>query len=314
MEPISGVPQIDRGLAAYEMDYYAILGVPITADPKEISDGYKQVAKSLRAGFVGNTEEAKRAQDLFAKLVGPAKEILTKERERVEYDAVLSLRVKRLVETNQEEAWPKTDVVSKLRNSLNWENDYKATVTKLATEQYTVLDEVSDRVGTISELNLAYLLLKNGLAPGSAAVAPPPKPVAAPVPAPAPVSAPPTNNAETRYNQALVMMERRQYKEAIQFLTVAINTDPNDARFYIQRGLAYKKLNNKGMARVDFQQAVKLEPNNMEARQGLVETKPPTPKPAEAQAASSSKSASSKPAQKGKGDGGGFLGGLFKRK
>lgn len=96
----SNVPRLNRGLACYETDHFAILGVPLTADSKGIRRGYLQAAKALHPDrFVGDPEGAERANILFAKLVNPANEVLTKERERGEYETVLKMRIKRLLET-----------------------------------------------------------------------------------------------------------------------------------------------------------------------------------------------------------------------
>lgn len=96
----SNVPRLNRGLARYETDHFAILGVPLTADSKGIRRGYLQAAKALHPDrFVGDPEGAERANILFAKLVNPANEVLTKERERGEYETVLKMRIKRLLET-----------------------------------------------------------------------------------------------------------------------------------------------------------------------------------------------------------------------
>ncbi|MFS8865507.1 J domain-containing protein, partial [Synechococcus sp. H55.9] len=68
----SDVPRLSRGLARYETDHFAILGVPLTADSKGIRRGYLQAAKALHPDrFVGDPEGAERANVLFAKLVSP---------------------------------------------------------------------------------------------------------------------------------------------------------------------------------------------------------------------------------------------------
>jgi len=70
--------------------------------------------------------------------------------------------------------------------------------------------------------------------------------------------------AETRFLQALDMIERKQYRAAIQYLNFAISAQPNVARYYLHRGIAHLKQGNAGMAKADFLQASRLEPNNAE--------------------------------------------------
>jgi len=333
----SDAPQLERGLAQYEMDHFAILGVPLTANAKQISDSYKRVAKALRAGFVSNSEEAAQAGTLFAKWVNPAKEILTKDGERAEYETLLQLHIRRLVNSESqsaEELWPRSEHCDPLRRAADWQFDYQQRVAQIAENQYASLTEVVERTHQLSELNLAYLLLKAGAikltaTPTPTRTAPAPAPSSAtsnstgssvpftskpfnasvsPTDRPPrrtssqPIPKPKENPAETRYKQAMDMMERGQYKEAVQFLGFAINEKPLP-EYYLRRADAYFKQGIKGMARADYQQVLRLDPNNQEAKQGLRRV---TPTEETATQSSSKKAPESK--------GGGFLGRLFGKK
>lgn len=342
------IPKIERGLGSYETDHYAILGVPLTADAKQISDGYKRVAKSLRAGFVGNSEEGEKASRLFAKLVNPAKEVLAKDKERIEYDAILQLHIRRLLNEPANQSgflWPESESAVTVRTSKNWEEVYVTTVTRLAETQYQALDSFLQISEDISELNLTYLLLKadyiNPSLQGSPVVSsptpstgsirsttipfavPPFSPSVSSVsfsPSPATPSEPKLAPAEVRFNQALEMIERKQYKEAVSFLGIAISSQPNEARYYLHRGIAYQKQGNVGMAKADFQQALRLDPSNQEAKDSLKAllkaasepTTPPTK--SSGQKTSQPTPGSKKAAAKPKDQGGGFFGNLFKKK
>lgn len=327
----SDAPQLERGLAQYEMDHFAILGVPLTADAKQISDNYKRVAKALRAGFVSTSEEAEQAGSLFAKWVNPAKEILTREGERAEYETLLQLHIRRLVNsdtTSPEQLWPQTDHCDPLRRTADWESEYQQRVAQIAEVQYTSLTDVLERTHQLSELNLAYLLLKAGAIKSTAAPSPAPVPSGPPAEPASPFSSKPftpsvssmdrpprrtssqpipkpkEDPAETRYKQAMDMMERGQYKEAIKFLGFAINEKPLP-EYHLRRAEAYLKQGSKGMARADYQQVLRLDPDNQEAKQGLRRVAP-TGEPAEAQTSGKPKASES--------GGGGFLGRLFGKK
>jgi hypothetical protein len=159
----SNVPRLNRGLARYETDHFAILGVPLTADSKGIRRGYLQAAKALHPDrFVGDPEGAERANILFAKLVNPANEVLTKERERGEYETVLKMRIKRLLETPPPDLWPSGEAVKGLAERPDWQEEYVRRVEKLAKEQYSSMETLLEKTEQLSELNLAYLLLKAG--------------------------------------------------------------------------------------------------------------------------------------------------------
>jgi curved DNA-binding protein CbpA len=274
----SNVPRLNRGLARYETDHFAILGVPLTADSKGIRRGYLQAAKALHPDrFVGDPEGAERANILFAKLVNPANEVLTKERERGEYETVLKMRIKRLLETPPPDLWPSGEAVKGLAERPDWQEEYVRRVEKLAKEQYSSMETLLEKTEQLSELNLAYLLLKAGYQgiptpspsrttvggiPASPVVAPPSRPPVQPVPTPPP--APKLSPAETRFIQALDMIERKQYRDAVQYLNFAISAEPNVARYYLHRGIAHLKQGNAGMAKADFMQASRLEPANAE--------------------------------------------------
>jgi tetratricopeptide (TPR) repeat protein len=313
-------PRIEKGLAQYESDYYAVLGVPVTANAKDIRKGYLNVAKSLHPDrFVGRPDEADRANWLFSKLISPANEVMNKDKERTEYEAILQLRIRRLLEKPSVELWPNSEVVRKLRNSKTWEADYLDAVQQLAAGQYQELSEVLARTEQLSELNLAYLLLKAGMGSPDTqprtTPSPPPIPIATPssasaVAAPAPAPSP----SQTRFMQALDMIERRQYKEAIQYLGYAIAAEPNQANYYAYRGSAYQKMGNAGMAKADFLQALRLDPDNDEAKRGMKVLAGPgggtsTPQPIAQQAKGQPQKGQP---QKGKSDNGGsFFGKLF---
>jgi len=348
----SNVPRLNRGLARYETDHFAILGVPLTADSKGIRRGYLQAAKALHPDrFVGDPEGAERANILFAKLVNPANEVLTKERERGEYETVLKMRIKRLLETPPPDLWPSGEAVKGLAEHPHWQEEYVRRVEKLAKEQYSSMETLLEKTEQLSELNLAYLLLKAGYQgslapasrtttatgiptpspsrttvggiPASPVVAPPTRPPVQPVPTPPP--APKFSPGETRFIQALDMIERKQYRDAVQYLNFAISAEPNVARYYLHRGIAHLKQGNAGMAKADFMQASRLEPANAElmaeVRRWLqqVTTQQPIPVPKDSVPPTRVASRQTSQAQKvvpppRKEDNGGFFSRLFGRK
>jgi tetratricopeptide (TPR) repeat protein len=336
----SDVPRLTRGLARYETDHFAILGVPLTADAKGIRRGYLQAAKALHPDrFVGDPEGAERANVLFAKLVSPANEVLAKERERSEYETVLKLRVQRLLESPPPDLWPPGEAVKDLAERADWQEEYVRRVEKLAKEQYSSMATLLEKTEQLSELNLAYLLLKAGYKGIPAPAAKTTTPTGIPTPSPsrttlggipaAPPTAPPVqpappspptpqlSPAETRFLQALDMIERKQYRVAIQYLNFAISAQPNVARYYLHRGIAHLKQGNAGMAKADFLQASRLEPANAElmaeVRRWLqqVTTQQPVPVPSASRQTSQAQKIVPPPRKE---DSGGFWSRLFGKK
>jgi tetratricopeptide (TPR) repeat protein len=329
---MSRTPTIDVGLARFEVDYYAILGVPLSADTPTIRKGYIQVAKHLHPDrFIGKPDQREVANWLFSKLISPAHEVMNKEKERVEYREILRLHVKRLKSMPVAEVWPDSYLADSLQQSADLDKTYADIIAKLAQSQYRDLDKALERTGELSKVNLAYLLLSAGytlaakpsIKPAAASTPPagvtfggpspapspsinrptappphPPAPTAAaqppaapPVtpssvrsPAAPPQSSPPqspspsppegenpavANPTTTRYQQAQQMIQRGQYKEAIQFLNIAISSETNNPDLYLGRARAYLKMKNTSRARLDLQKVLALAPENEEARRYL---------------------------------------------
>ena len=311
-------PVIDEGLAKYEPDYYATLGVPLNADSRLIRKGYLKTAKQLHPDrFIGEPDKRTIANVLFSKLISPASEVLNRERDRVEYREVLRLRAKRLLTLPPEDIWPESHLVDTLLQATDLETTYSDTILNLAAHQYKDLDKVGICTEELSKINLAYLLLSNGYkvtAPSKPKIEPKPTfsrrhtsndlqpiarspiektpqsprpdvspqpnvapPVSPPrVATPAPTAptpeveqAPPERPGEKRYQQAKQMMLRKLYKEALQFLNIAIGAEPDNAEYYYERGLAFLKLSNAPRARQDFQRVLNLDPDHAQAAQKL---------------------------------------------
>lgn len=234
--------------------------------------------------------------------------------------------------------WPSGEAVKGLAEHPHWQEEYVRRVEKLAKEQYSSMETLLEKTEQLSELNLAYLLLKAGYQgiptpspsrttvggiPASPVVAPPSRPPVQPVPTPPP--APKLSPAETRFIQALDMIERKQYRDAVQYLNFAISAEPNVARYYLHRGIAHLKQGNAGMAKADFMQASRLEPANAELMAEVrrwmqqVTTQQPVPVPKDSVPPTRVASRQTSQAQKvvpppRKEDNGGFLSRLFGKK
>ncbi|MEL7083380.1 MAG: DnaJ domain-containing protein [Cyanobacteria bacterium P01_A01_bin.3] len=178
----AGTPKLESGLAHYEPDYYAILGVPLNADQRLIRKGYLNTAKQLHPDrYIGQSDKRETANWLFSKLISPASEVLNREKDRVEYREVLRLRAKRLLSLPPSEVWPQSTYVDTLLNAADLETQYSDTILNLAAHQYKDLDKSLACTEELSKLNLAYLLLSNGFKVAAPSVsAPRPTPTTAP--------------------------------------------------------------------------------------------------------------------------------------
>ncbi|NJL98913.1 MAG: protein kinase [Synechococcaceae cyanobacterium SM2_3_2] len=71
------------------------------------------------------------------------------------------------------------------------------------------------------------------------------------------------------YQRAMTLVEQKQFKEAIQLLNQLIRREPNESHYYLQRGLIHLNQSNWGLAQMDFQGVLRLDPNNGEAQAGF---------------------------------------------
>ncbi|WGV27625.1 J domain-containing protein [Halotia branconii] len=306
--------RIDRGLFKYDfIDHHAILCVPVDADVKDIRKRYLQIARRLHpdSSAISTATEKQLASELLSKLVNPAYETLTGERTRTEYTIVLSQMGKRLV---QESASVElnSDLSRQLAAAPNIDLLYKNAIAKIAATQYDSLQQSIQVIAQISELNLVYLMRSAG----KVSTAPPTaKPTgnsgtsksntAAPPPAPVKEDSP----SEQYIRRAQGLIDKNQFAQAKVELQDALKLEPKNSQCHSLIALVYLKQNQLKMAKIHFDNALKLDPND----QAALTWKPKIEK-ALGQQSSSSKVTS--PPQTGtkqpdKSGGGGLFGGLF---
>ncbi len=154
--------RIDRGIGQYDFnDYYAVLGLPITAETGHVRKRYLMIAKSLHPDIHGRTVEEKQvATQYLSKLVNPAYNVLSQERERTEYSAILKLLGKRLMKRNQKFT-PQSDIAKKYLASSK-DINYEQTIQEIAKVQYQNLNQAIENISLLSELNLVHILIHEG--------------------------------------------------------------------------------------------------------------------------------------------------------
>ncbi len=154
--------RIDRGIGHYDFnDYYAVLGLPLTAEASHVRKRYLMIAKCLHPDIHGRTTDEKHvATQYLSKLINPAYDVLSQERERTEYSAILKLLGKRLMKRNQKFT-PKSDIAHKYLISSKF-NNYEQTIQEIAHIQYQNLSQALENIGLLSELNLVHILIQEG--------------------------------------------------------------------------------------------------------------------------------------------------------
>lgn len=154
--------RIERGIGQYDFnDYYAVLGLPLTAEASHVRKRYLSIAKCLHPDIHGRTSDEKQIATCYlSKLVNPAYDVLSQERERTEYSAILKLLGKRLMKRNQTFV-PQSEIAKKYLTSAK-EINYEQAIQTIAQMQYQDLNKVLDHIGLLSELNLVHILLQEG--------------------------------------------------------------------------------------------------------------------------------------------------------
>ncbi|MCX7592543.1 MAG: DnaJ domain-containing protein [Fischerella sp.] len=316
--------KIECGLFKYDfIDHHAILCVPVDADVKEIRKRYLKIARHLHPDSCAATSNAEKqlASDLLSKLVNPAYEKLSQEKNRTEYMIVLSQMGKRLVQESTSLELS-TDVAKQLAATPNLEHAYKIAIAKIAETQYTCLEQAVQIIGLISELNLVYLMRS-----ASKSIAAPPPVVQAklntdststPQTAHQTAAPPPPPPAPAKEDSAVVLQYIRRSQEWIAKnqlasaeveLRDALKLEPNNSRCHSLIGMVYLRQNRTKMAKVHFDRALQLDPNDETALVGKRKIEQISgQKPGSAKSTATPTTTAKQP---DKSEGGGLFGGLF---
>ncbi len=310
--------KIERGLFKYDfIDYHAVLCVPVDADVKEIRKRYLQIARRLHpdSSFTETAAQKQLGNELLSKLVNPAYEKLSGDRTRTEYILILSQIGKRLLQESTSVTL-NTELAKQLAEASNIDHFYKTAIAKLAQTQYDSLDQALQVIAQISELNLVYLMRSAG----KSSAAPPPQaqpkvqsgtslPNTPKNTAPAP--APPKEDSvvEQYVRRAQSLIDKNQFAQAKVELQDALKLEPKNSRCHSLIAMVYLKQNQLKMAKIHFDNALKLDPNDETALQW----KPKIDKalgqqPSDHKVTSSPNNGDKQPDKSGSG---GLFGGLF---
>ncbi|MEH1851404.1 MAG: DnaJ domain-containing protein [Nostoc sp.] len=269
--------KIDRGLFKYDfIDHHAVLCVPVDADVKEIRKRYLQVARRLHpdSSFTQTAAQKELGNELLSKLVNPAYEKLVGDRTRTEYILILSQIGKRLVQESTSVTL-NTDLAKQLVEAADAEHFYKTAIAKLAQTQYDSLDQALQVIAQASELNLVYLMRSVSKSPTAAPPAQPkvqsgtpqPNTPKNPLPAPAPAPAKEGLVVEQYVRRAQSLIEKNQFAQAKVELQEALKLEPKNSRCHSLIAMVYLRQNQLKMAKIHFDNALKLDPSDETALQ-----------------------------------------------
>lgn len=277
---------IQQGLFRYDLeDHFAILGVPLDADGAVIRQQYLKIAYRLHPDTCKATTETeiRRANKVLSKLVNPAYETLSREKSRLEFKLVLSQTGKQLAQEIDRITLVSEEARQLVEAKRNVELVYRRLMQPLVAKQYDDLEKLFTITAQLSELNLVFLILKQGeglqtvpISPAPTRSAPANAPNAKAAAANSPESKsnsssaseapaqekPKTSPLDNHIKRAKDRLESQNYSQAVLELRQALKLDPNNSTCHALLGLTFLEQNQIAMAKVHITKAVAISPHD----------------------------------------------------
>ena len=283
--------QIDRGLFLLDFsDFHAILGASIEAEVKQIRKHYLAIARRLHPDSCIAASESDRqiAGQLLSKLVNPAWEKLSQEKNRTDHLLVLKMKGQGAARKRNELEFS-SSLARQLLSSNNADHFYRTALKDLSDRQYEQLDQAIELTAQISELNLAYLIAKEGSSESSASKGQIYTNSESKKAAAQPIQAKPESLSDQYYRRAEGFTAKGNYAQATIELRDALKIEPNSSRCHSLMGLVYLRQNQPTMAKIHFTKALSIDPQDAVALEGKQKLEPPAAKlPASSSVAKSS--------------------------
>ncbi|BAQ62360.1 hypothetical protein GM3708_2766 [Geminocystis sp. NIES-3708] len=318
------ISDLKHGLFKYDVkDYYAILGVPIDANVKDIRLRYLKIAYQLHPDTnQAETEEEKtRASNILSKLVNPAYENLYKDKLRKECELILSDIGRRLATDSYKITVSSESAKKLLQEEKNSNKVYHELIEKLAPEQYQDLDKLHIKISLMSELNMVYLMSQKtiefnkvagisnqsqinvgegSISQSSSNIDTSASNIDSSTTEEATTSKPKISRLDKLINSAKQHSENHNYEQGIIDLREAVKIDSNSSTVHALLGSMYVKQNNLTYGRIHINKAMALDPNDLIAKQAQQELKDieKAQKSAKTPSAKSSKTSKETPATK----------------
>ncbi|MBD2522244.1 DnaJ domain-containing protein [Nostoc sp. FACHB-133] len=246
-------------------DPYAVLGISVIADDRQIFKRYHTLAKLLHPDrhAKNSNPDQKLATAIFSHLINPAYQQLKHRQKRLIAIAMLRSDARVL---EQKPLSSQSAIAQEIMKMSTPEAElfYEEAIACYAEAQYKSLDQFYQVTQQITILNLVYLrlhkpdlFLPQKTVPIISEVKVNPveltstdvKPVL-------------TNYSQRHYQRAIEYVRLGKWTIAVQELRDAIKLEPNNSDYYALLGLVHLKQKFMGMARVYICQALKLNPKN----------------------------------------------------
>ena len=281
------ISDLKHGLFKYEVkDYYAILGVPIFSNPKEIRLRYLKLAYQLHpdTNRAETKEDNDRASSILSKVVNRAYENLYKDKLRKETELIFK-QISRRLTSEIDDISVSSEIAKKLlqEDKDKIEQLYKDTIETISKEQYQDLDKVQFKICLLSELNMIYLVRQKEESTAKT------KPVEIAsteggINQPTVVGVPtevesvatevqdttakePVSRLDKLINSATKHMQTGNLEPAVLELREAVKLDSTSAIAHALLGSLYLDQDNKTYGRIHINKAMKLDPQEPKVKQ-----------------------------------------------
>jgi len=268
------------------VDPYAVIGVPVTADGQRLMKRYRSVAKLLHPDRFSQADPSVRelVTQLLTRLVNPA---YGKVKDDVSQKEILVLIRLQAQQSAKDCIDLQTSVARSLKSQpiAHVDSFYEQQVSAISDRQYTDLHSFDEATRSLIELNAVYFQLKSGestwrprrtglMSMPSMSQSNPSQSTQHSAQHSAQPIVPPvqTSNhvyAIRHYDRAKHYAQTSVWKEATSELKDAIRMDQSCGDYHALLGFVYFKQEQRGMARVHFKQALKLNPDDKLAKRFL---------------------------------------------
>jgi tetratricopeptide (TPR) repeat protein len=243
------------------LDPYAVLGISVNADERQISKRYHTLAKLLhpdsRAQNYGLEQEL--AEAVFTQLVNPAYHQVKSREKRLSIVAQMRIHSCGLDTDNLESVQTAFNRNILLMSLQEAEIFYRQVVACYANEQYRVLSQSFHIIQKLNVLNLVYLWLPNRKEPVPTSAA---QPIGQSSESQSLSQRPKENYAQRYYERAIQYTKQTKWELAVQELRDAIKIEPDNSDYHALLGAVHFHQQFLGMSRVYIRQALKLNPQN----------------------------------------------------
>ncbi len=249
------------------IDPYAMLGVSINADERQISKRYYVLAKQLHPdNYINkNKPDQALASAVFTQLINPAYEQLKQAKKRLDVIAIMRSEAKVL---DPEKAVSiQISIIQSIAKMSAQEAElfYENTIKSYSNSQYYSLPQAYQVTKQLNALNIVYLssqLPKHSLVnePQPIILQQETQGIKKTLSSTTILKPDLINYAQRNYERAIEYSNQQQWNLAVQELRDAIKLEPTNSDYYALLGVVHFQQKFIGMAKVYIRQALKINP------------------------------------------------------